>query len=84
MNSMNTNENDNVSKPPRNKVDAEALRLATKYGNGTFQPYYCKVIYTLGLQRVREIEGRVSDAKFPGRLFTKIANEEVAARAIRK
>lgn len=73
---MSTNDNANV-KPPTAQVDEEATRLAGKFNNSGWEPFYCKAIYSLGIRRVREIEGRVADAKYPGKLFTKLVKEEL-------
>lgn len=79
----NTNGNSNGSNLPFShlsimEVSDEADRLAKKFENKRYRRYYCKVIYWIGLERVHLIEARVSDSKYPERLFTKIANQEVA------
>lgn len=82
MNISEPNENDNANESKARKlpayiVDREAMRLAKEYANPDFKPFYCKAIYSLGLERITELEGRVSDAKFPGKLLTKLLKEDM-------
>lgn len=81
---MNPNVNDNAIEEKKfgytiSLVDEEAKRLMNKYGNSKYMKFYCKAIYMIGLPRISELEGRVSDAKYPGRLLTKLLKEELQA-----
>ena len=42
-----------------------------------FRPWYCKVVYKLGPKLVKSIMARVSDARKPERLFSKIVKEKL-------
>lgn len=59
------------------EVTDEAERLAHKFKNTEWTPFYAKVIMWLGFERVHLIESRISDSKYPAQLFTKIAKQEI-------
>lgn len=75
---MKLTENDNreLEKPPIHLVDELANKLCTDYSNHDFYKWYCKIINILGLKRVEEIQAMSSDAKYPGTLFSKRAQQE--------
>lgn len=63
-------------KTPIARVDALAEELVTQFDNRPYLKWYCVAIYDLGEERVRQIMGRVSDARLPGKLFTHYVNQE--------
>lgn len=74
----NVNQQQDNKKPSIVEVDRLARELADEYGNQDYIKWYCKVIHKLGISVVQNIRAQVSDAKQPGRVFTKIANELIA------
>lgn len=60
------------------EVDNLAQELCKDYNNPGFHKWYCKVIHTLGAKEVRNLRNRASDAKYPARLFSKMARERMA------
>lgn len=84
MSYTNQTENDNSQlnkKVPFSLVDSLANELCSEYGNAKFYKWYCKVINTLGVERVLALRGMCSDAKAPGQLFSKRANQEMSQRS---
>ncbi len=71
-------------KPPIAAVDQLADELVATYQNPLYRPWYCKVIYALGLNAVRDLKGRAKDSKYPGRLFSKLAREAMQAKTARE
>lgn len=69
--------NNQAEKPSVHAVDQLADDLVQRFNNKDYHPWYCKIIYTLGPTRVRELIGRVSDASDPAKLFSKLAKEEL-------
>lgn len=63
-------------KPPIVEVDKLAKELCQEYDNYGFYRWYCLVINTLGVERVRQIQARCSDATDKGALFSRYASEE--------
>jgi hypothetical protein len=63
-------------KTPIARVDELADSLAKEFTNQDYRMWYVVAIYDLGEQRILEIRARVSDAKFPGKLFTHYVNQE--------
>lgn len=84
--------NDNDIRRPSDKkrvnyreVDEYAQELNTKYGGGKdYFKFYCKAIWVLGVRRVRELEGKVSDAKYQGRMLSKLIKDELLIAEARK
>lgn len=77
---MNQSANDNSElnrKPTIKEVDDLAMELCQQFHNHEFFRWYCSAIWKLGITRILEIRGRVSDAKMPGHLFTKLLREEL-------
>lgn len=68
------------SSPSFSVVDSLANELCTEYGNAKFYKWYCKVINTLGIERVLILRGMCVDAKYPGQLFSRRANQEMQAK----
>lgn len=66
-------------KTPIARVDALAEELVTTFDNRAYIKWYYVAIYDLGEERIRQILGRVSDARFPGKLFTVYVNQERTA-----
>jgi hypothetical protein len=66
-------------KTPIARVDALAEELVTLFDNRAYIKWYYVAIYDLGEERIRQILGRVSDARFPGKLFTHYVNQVRAA-----
>lgn len=54
-------------------VDGEVARLMEKYRNPEFKKWYCKIVYTLGIPKVSELERRASEGKEPAKLFSILA-----------
>ena len=61
-------------------VDSLANELCSEYGNAKFYKWYCKVINVLGVERVLALRGMCSDAKQPGQLFSRRANQEMQTK----
>lgn len=57
------------------QVEELATKLCTDFGNPKYFKWYCKAIYDFGIPEVETLRARVSDAKFPGKLFSKLVNE---------
>ena len=49
--------------------------LCNEYGNSKYFKWYCGAIYEFGVRAIEDLRARVSDAKEPGRLFTKIIKD---------
>lgn len=72
------NENSELNKRPTvQQVDDLAGELCNQFSNHEYFKWYCSAIWKLGENRVRELKGRVSDAKDPARLFTKLLSEDL-------
>lgn len=65
------------------EVTVKAEALCKEFQNPGWEAFYSKGIYWLGMERIDEIVGRVSDSDYAGRLFTKILKQEIDA-VIRK
>jgi hypothetical protein len=65
-------------RPSLQEVDDLASELCDLFKNNEYFRWYCKIIYTLGIDRVLILKSRVSDAKLPGRLFTKYVKQDLA------
>lgn len=79
MSEVNQTDNDNwqlLRKPPIEQVDELAKELCHEYDNFAFFRWYCLVINILGIERIKEIRSRCSDAKNKGALFSRYASEE--------
>jgi len=77
---MNESANDKSElnrRPSIKEVDDLAMELCQEFNNHDFFRWYCSAIWKLGIGRILEIRGRVSDAKMPGHLFTKLMREEL-------
>lgn len=75
--SENGNENWQLGRNiPLSRVDQLADDLAEKFDNVAYRKWYVVAIYDLGEERINIILGRVSDARFPGKLFTHYVNQE--------
>lgn len=61
------------------EVTVKAEALCKKFQNPGWEAFYSKAIYWLGIDRIDEIAGRVSDSDYAGRLFTKILKQETDA-----
>lgn len=57
------------------EVEELANRLCNEYGNSRYYKWYCGAIYEFGVRAIEDLRARVSDAKEPGRLFTKIIKD---------
>ncbi len=64
------------------EVDQYAGYLAREFNNTGYRKWYCMLIYELGINRVKELEGRVSDARDPGKLFSCLAGQELNAKKV--
>lgn len=67
-------------KPTLQDVDDLATALCVEYENHNFYKWYCKVINTLGIQRVNEIRAMYSDTRQSRHLFSRRASEEMRAK----
>jgi hypothetical protein len=65
-------------RPSLQEVDDLASELCDLFKNDKYFRWYCKIIYALGIDRVVILKSRVSDAKLPGRLFTKYVKQDLA------
>ncbi len=72
--------NDYSTKPSMIEVDELADHLCSLYDNSSYRKWYCRVIYELGVNRVKTLVAMCSDAKEPAKLFTKRANAELKAK----
>ena len=83
--SSNDHNNNIVIEPPFKtsltilEVTVKAEALCKKFQNPGWEAFYSKGIYWLGMERIDEIVGRVSDSDYAGRLFTKILKQEIDA-----
>lgn len=80
MNQMRNDSSELNRKPTIEQVDKLAAELCQEFNNHSYFKWYCTAIWKLGIDRISEIRGRVSDAKMPGHLFTKYVNEELKKR----
>jgi hypothetical protein len=58
-------------------VEMAADELCKKFKNPGYKKWYCKVIHTLGLERTEILAERVRDSAYGGKLFSRLANEEM-------
>jgi hypothetical protein len=82
---LNSNTNNNSTEDYKRRisliqVEVMADALCVRLNNPDFKEWYCKVIHTLGADRVEELLGRVEDSKYAGKLFSRLANEEMAIK----
>lgn len=83
MNESESTANDNwqlEEKLPISMVDNLANDLCKEYENRKYFRWYCLVINILGFDRIREIQARCKDSKYPAQLFSRIASEEAKAK----
>lgn len=57
------------------QVEELANKLSADFGNPKYFRWYCSVIYEFGIPYVEQLQARVSDAKYPGKLFSKIVHD---------
>lgn len=67
--------NDKVSKVRLEQVDELADMLVKEYSNPGSRRWYCGVINKYGVAKVLEWNGRASEGKRPGRLFSSYVNQ---------
>lgn len=73
----NGNDNWQLGKDlPASLVDNLAEKLAKKFNNKQFIPWYCGAIYDLGLTKIDDLEKKVKDGKDPARLFSFYVQQE--------
>lgn len=77
MNQIGNDNHELNHKPTIQEVDNLAAELCRQFNNHGYFRWYCSAIWKLGIPRVQEIKGRVSDAKMPGHLFTKFLREDL-------
>lgn len=65
----------NDRKPTIKEVEDLANRICSEFNNSKYFSWYCGVIYDFGISTIEDLMKRVSDADYPGKLFTKIINE---------
>lgn len=63
------------NKPTVSEVEKLANLICMEYQNSKFFAWYCGAIYEFGIITIEDLMKRVSDARSPGMLFTKIINE---------
>lgn len=76
---MSETENDNWQlgrHTPVAVVDQLATELVQQFENDEYYKWYCASIYDLGVDRIQEIRGRISDARNPARLFSHYVNQD--------
>lgn len=78
MNKTNYNNYQLPEKMSLAEVDAYAELLASTFNNQQYKEWYCKVIHKLGIRRTREIAGRAEGSHYAGRLFSRLAKEEMS------
>ena len=72
------NENSELNRRPTvQQVDDLARQLCNEFSNHEYFKWYCAAVWKLGENRVHELKARVSDAKDPARLFTKLLREDL-------
>lgn len=54
------------------QVEELANKLCSDFGNPKYFRWYCSVIYEFGIPYVEQLQARVSDAQYPGKLFSKL------------
>lgn len=57
------------------QVEELANKLCVDFGNPKYFRWYCSVIYEFGVPYIEQLCARVSDAKYPGRLFSKLIQD---------
>ena len=57
------------------QVEELENKLCSEFGNAKYFKWYCRAIYEFGIPYIESVYGRVSDAKYPGRLFSKLIND---------
>jgi hypothetical protein len=58
-------------------VEMAADELCKRFNNPGYKKWYCKVIHSLGLERTEILAERVRDSSYAGKLFSRLANEEM-------
>lgn len=57
------------------QVEEVANKLCSDFGNPKYFKWYCSVIYEFGIPYTEQLSARVGDAKYPGRLFSKLVKD---------
>ena len=57
------------------QVEELANKLCSDFGNPKYFRWYCSVIYEFGIPYVEQLQARVSDAQYPGKLFSKLVHD---------
>jgi hypothetical protein len=68
---------------PIESVDRLADELASEYSNIKYRSWYCKVIYTFGVEQVLEWRSRATEGREPAKLFSKYAKDALTYRGSR-
>jgi len=68
---------------PIDAVDRLADELASEYSNVKYRSWYCKIIYTFGVEQVLEWRRRALEGREPAKLFSKYAKDAMTYRASR-
>lgn len=65
-------------------VEMAADALCERFNNPGYKKWYCKVIHSLGLERTEMLAERVRDSAYAGKLFSRLANEEMRMKKTNK
>jgi hypothetical protein len=65
-------------------VDQLADEIVHEYSTPRFRKWYLSLIYELGPQAIKDIRGRCRDARHPGKLFSKLAKEQLSIKRVKK
>lgn len=57
------------------QVEELANKLCSDFNNPKYFRWYCSAIYEYGIPYIEQVHARVSDARYPGRLFSKLIQE---------
>lgn len=57
------------------QVEELANKLCSDFGNPKYFRWYCSAIYKYGIPYIEQLRARVSDARYPGKLFSKLIQE---------
>lgn len=62
------------------QVEELANKLSNDFGNPKYFRWYCSVIYEFGIPYTEQLRARVSDAQYPGKLFSKLIQDRRRVR----
>lgn len=80
---IDSSSNRTIKQIPIDAVDRLADKLVKEYSNPGYRSWYCKVIYSFGVEQVLEWHRRASEGREPAKLFSKYAKDSMTFRASR-